>query len=175
MAVIKCPDCGKEVSTKAESCPNCGRILIKKTGCVWGFIKAFLFLFLIFMIIDVYRTFSREENVSKNEDQQKIVLEEYSTKTIYKEFSDNLVRAGEKFKNKEIVIIGRYDSMRQNMITEKILDVYLDNDVVCVFRRDNIKPLEKLKKGNTVKMKGTFSGKRLLGYTFDGCELIEVK
>lgn len=25
MALIKCPDCGKEVSNKAPVCPNCGR------------------------------------------------------------------------------------------------------------------------------------------------------
>lgn len=24
MALIKCPECGKEVSSKAQSCPNCG-------------------------------------------------------------------------------------------------------------------------------------------------------
>lgn len=25
MALIKCPDCGKEISDKAPVCPNCGR------------------------------------------------------------------------------------------------------------------------------------------------------
>ena len=24
MAMIKCPECGKEISSKAEACPNCG-------------------------------------------------------------------------------------------------------------------------------------------------------
>lgn len=24
MALIKCPDCGREVSDKANACPNCG-------------------------------------------------------------------------------------------------------------------------------------------------------
>lgn len=24
MAIIKCPECGKEVSDKAKACPNCG-------------------------------------------------------------------------------------------------------------------------------------------------------
>lgn len=24
MALIKCPECGKEISDKAASCPNCG-------------------------------------------------------------------------------------------------------------------------------------------------------
>ena len=30
MALIKCPECGKEVSSGAESCPNCGHPISKK-------------------------------------------------------------------------------------------------------------------------------------------------
>lgn len=29
MAMKICPDCGKSVSTQAECCPNCGRVLKK--------------------------------------------------------------------------------------------------------------------------------------------------
>ncbi len=31
MAIIKCPECGKEISSLAESCPHCGRPMKKKT------------------------------------------------------------------------------------------------------------------------------------------------
>lgn len=30
MALIKCPECGKEISDKAISCPNCGAVVKKK-------------------------------------------------------------------------------------------------------------------------------------------------
>ena len=30
MALINCPECGKEISDKAESCPNCGYRLIEE-------------------------------------------------------------------------------------------------------------------------------------------------
>ena len=30
MALIKCPECGHDVSTKAYSCPNCGYVLDEK-------------------------------------------------------------------------------------------------------------------------------------------------
>ena len=30
MSLIKCPDCGKEISSHAESCPHCGYPLKKK-------------------------------------------------------------------------------------------------------------------------------------------------
>lgn len=29
MALITCPECGKEISDKAENCPNCGYVLVK--------------------------------------------------------------------------------------------------------------------------------------------------
>lgn len=29
MAIIKCPECGKEISDKATSCPSCGFPLLK--------------------------------------------------------------------------------------------------------------------------------------------------
>lgn len=30
MALIKCPECGKEISDKAAACPNCGAVVKKK-------------------------------------------------------------------------------------------------------------------------------------------------
>lgn len=32
MALIKCPECGKEVSSSAPSCPHCGYVLKKTTS-----------------------------------------------------------------------------------------------------------------------------------------------
>lgn len=32
--LIKCPECGKEISDKALSCPNCGVPMIKKNHCI---------------------------------------------------------------------------------------------------------------------------------------------
>lgn len=31
MAMIKCPECGKDISDTATSCPNCGYVITKKT------------------------------------------------------------------------------------------------------------------------------------------------
>lgn len=31
MALIKCPECGKEISSNASACPNCGNPVQKKT------------------------------------------------------------------------------------------------------------------------------------------------
>lgn len=56
MSLIKCPDCGKEVSDKAPACPNCGRP-IAPTGIYsflsrrWVKILAIIFLIYIGMRI----------------------------------------------------------------------------------------------------------------------------
>lgn len=40
MAMIKCKECGGEVSSKAEACPKCGvRLKAKPSGCIVGFFK----------------------------------------------------------------------------------------------------------------------------------------
>ena len=49
MALKKCKECGNEVSTKAASCPKCGAVIMKKTGCL-GYIGA---AFLIFIVLGV--------------------------------------------------------------------------------------------------------------------------
>lgn len=60
MALIKCPECGKEVSSAAESCPNCGHPISgeKKTETVivkekkkGGCLKTILTVFLIIIVI----------------------------------------------------------------------------------------------------------------------------
>jgi ribosomal protein L37E len=34
MALVVCPECGKEISDKAKSCPNCGYVMNEKIGYV---------------------------------------------------------------------------------------------------------------------------------------------
>lgn len=59
MALIKCPECGKEVSDKAKTCPNCGcpidRFLDKRDFQTYTLIAYLLFLFfLVFHDISPY-------------------------------------------------------------------------------------------------------------------------
>ena len=57
MALIKCKECGHEVSKKADKCPNCGAPIKKKTsGCAW--------LFLIFVGYALYITTSSDTSTS---------------------------------------------------------------------------------------------------------------
>ena len=83
MALIKCKECGKEISDQAESCPNCGYKIIQtrtkksnnssksKTGSIVCLIGAIIYLLLIiipFIMLTMYATESTEK------DNEKIVI-----------------------------------------------------------------------------------------------------
>lgn len=44
MALINCPECGKQVSNKAEKCPHCGTTIVEKSGCLIKIIAGLLVL-----------------------------------------------------------------------------------------------------------------------------------
>lgn len=51
MAIIKCPECGHEVSDSATKCPNCGKVICKPKRSFVG--KIFLWLFYLFNVLMV--------------------------------------------------------------------------------------------------------------------------
>ncbi|HHQ4900499.1 TPA: Ltp family lipoprotein [Aeromonas veronii] len=50
MALKKCKECGNDVSSKAASCPKCGAVIKKKTGCLY-YIGAALLIFIVLGVI----------------------------------------------------------------------------------------------------------------------------
>jgi hypothetical protein len=61
MALIKCKECGKEVSSSAKACPNCGHAPPKRTsGCAW--VVAAFFLVVVIMVIVGNRDIAKKEN-----------------------------------------------------------------------------------------------------------------
>lgn len=64
MALIKCPECGKEVSNTAYNCPNCNYAINKPKRGVFGKIFKIIFLvFNIFMIVWIISVFSIDTGV----------------------------------------------------------------------------------------------------------------
>src|ERR1035437_197229 len=101
MALIKCPDCGKDVSNVAPSCPNCGRPVLetvpakvesgeKKTspllvGCIILFLAA-VFLLIIrpfFLALDA----SPEGKMAYTKELEH--LSEVSGKPLYNKYAND--------------------------------------------------------------------------------------
>lgn len=54
MALTKCPECKKEISSKAKACPNCGyEMKSKGGGCLWTIGMA-IAIFILFSIFSYY-------------------------------------------------------------------------------------------------------------------------
>ena len=74
MALIKCIECEKEISSEAESCPSCGAPLkpIKKKRGFLNFIKRMVLRFVVILAVLyaglLYMTSSFEETVSEVKD-----------------------------------------------------------------------------------------------------------
>ena len=51
MALVKCPECGEDISTEAFKCPKCGKTLRKRKRSFMG--KLFKWLFILFNILMV--------------------------------------------------------------------------------------------------------------------------
>ena len=61
MAMVKCPDCGKDVSAAAPSCPNCGRplraaqVTIQKTAKTYKAQSVIAFVLFIVGVIMLFK------------------------------------------------------------------------------------------------------------------------
>jgi len=66
MALIKCKECGTEVSSKAESCPKCGaRVKAKSIGCGTAIVVIILALIVMAAFNDIFSPNSKSSNTSK--------------------------------------------------------------------------------------------------------------
>lgn len=50
MALRKCKECGKDISTKAKSCPNCGYIPKKKGSCL----NYLVLIILVYLLVKLF-------------------------------------------------------------------------------------------------------------------------
>lgn len=67
MSLIKCPECGREVSDTVDKCPNCG-FQIKKKKPMWLIIIAIICgVIAVLVLISAVMDFTGAMNSDKNE------------------------------------------------------------------------------------------------------------
>ena len=68
MALIKCPECGKEISSEAVSCPNCGHRIKKRNAPIVLLVLAILFaLWVLYLIMPGYLDPANERQAGFND------------------------------------------------------------------------------------------------------------
>lgn len=68
MALIKCPECGKEISSEAVSCPNCGHRIKKRNAPIVLLVLAILFaLWVLYLFMPGYLDPANERQAGFND------------------------------------------------------------------------------------------------------------
>ena len=65
MALVKCKECGKEISTKADKCPHCGAPIKKSAniGCLGSAIAIILILMIIVQVSECSEKRSKQNAI----------------------------------------------------------------------------------------------------------------
>ena len=114
MALIKCPECGKEVSENAVACPNCGNPITKQPlhtkneGSQQSFVSRFLWVIGIAVLVFVVYLIVIAPSQQLTPEKSRQLLEE--TEQTYKE---KLKKDDEKAREYIRVIQNDYSSLRQ--------------------------------------------------------------
>ena len=64
MALTKCKECGKEISKKADTCPNCGFNQKKSKGKKWQAFGCLFWIFIIFLVFTWISNWEFSENTT---------------------------------------------------------------------------------------------------------------
>lgn len=119
MALIKCKECGNEISNKADSCPRCGSKVKQSTisGTIgWVIGGLFVFIYALGMILPNQSSDSNFETLTSNADEFKTTAEEIS-----EEYESNSVSADNKFKNRRFEVSGEIVEIRTDFMDHAVI------------------------------------------------------
>ncbi|MDY4027897.1 MAG: zinc ribbon domain-containing protein [Butyrivibrio crossotus] len=193
MALIKCPECGKEVSSSAKSCPNCGHPISpstekvvektvvkekKKRGCLSTILLFIVIIAVIGALASGGKDSKNESNSESSAPNQKATVteapKEYTPCTVnqmIQDLDDNAMGASDKYKDQYIEVTGRLGVIDSS---GKYITLYPDDEysligVQCYIKNDEQKSaISKMKKNDTVTLKGKCKDVgEVLGYSLD--------
>lgn len=192
MALIKCPECGKEVSSAATSCPNCGhpisgkkeKIVVEKTKKKGNCFSKVLFFVLFFIFLgvglgmlsdDENKTSSDQNNTTTN--QEEIIYTKCSVAEMVDLLQENALKAETQYKGKYLEITGRLEVIDSN---GSYISLYPENEtfsltgVQCSIKNDEQKQkVMEMTKGDIVTLKGKCKlVGEVLGYSLDIMEIL---
>lgn len=119
MALIKCKECGNEVSDKAESCPKCGAKVEKPVGLAAKIIGGFFVLIILAVVLT-----PDEVSQQSNSPAQAAVMEpSFSTTAaeIAAAYHENTVAADNRFKGQFFTVTGVISDINTDFMDNAVL------------------------------------------------------
>lgn len=107
MALIKCGECGKEVSSDAATCPSCGKKVAKKhtvRNVLLGAVG-------LFVLVGVLGSKSRSDAPSSAASAAVAAPIDVSAASLYQAYEQNEVAADEQYKGKILRVAGKVTSI----------------------------------------------------------------
>ena len=124
MALIKCPECGKDVSDKANTCPHCGtKIKVKKFNkMIFISIISICLLIGLAIIVNIAYNNFKKQNMSDEE----LISQNSVNKNISKEINDETINDINQlllFSNELIKTVDATEEQPVDIINNELLDV----------------------------------------------------
>lgn len=170
MALLKCPECGKDVSSSAQTCPSCGHPLKKrkkekkKGSCLTKILGVIIVFFvLVFAIAGVD---DNEENNavtkidSKTKQEKEIEYIEISSSDLIDIYNENQVKCKQNYDKKSLAVTGKVQSVGTDVMNNTYVCLGHDSDFTFIgiqcYTKDNeqINIISELKEGDTITVYG---------------------
>ena len=200
MALVKCPECKKNISNTAPSCPHCGHVLTSEDRKVKSSVTKKLFKFLLGIVVIVIvfglingMTQSPEEKArikAGNAEYQERKAQEraqaakeklaslprVSAVQLSRDFSNNEVAANQKYKGKEVVISGVVAEISTTISGAPKITLNGIGMLQMVFadlERDQANSAATIKKGTNISLQCTVKGYILNNIMADDCTILK--
>ena len=181
MAMIKCAECGIDLSSEAKSCPHCGKpvkrsSLAKKVGIG----------VLIFMGIGVIANAGKSNRGATNAvaatapatpepvaaPEQPITAIQISAVDLFREYDKNEVAADDAYKGKRLLVTGRVASINKNFVDDIVVELssgQMFADIGATVQASQKSIAASLSKRQQVTLLCRGAGKMLTSPMLDGC------
>lgn len=154
MSLIKCKDCGHEVSTDARACPYCGG-KSSKSRRFWVGVALFIFILIIIGNLTDNSKDTKEQTITSAPELN------VNAETLMSDYQANEVAADAQYKNRVIKVTGVVDSIGKDILDNPYITLKTGNtfSVQCTFDHSFEKMLANLVKDEELTMVGRVSGK----------------
>ena len=150
MAMIKCPECGNEISEQADVCPNCGYPIkkhAKRMNPKIGFLLIIVGIILLVAIIGIYKAIKRNKLIDAEIEQVESFLDNHNFKEAKKYYHEYESDASFS-KRIEPRLQDRYENLLAKNDISGIMDLWksgtLPDEYLNVKRNEIIEKLQQI-------------------------------